>query len=427
MKSLAIIFFVVLTSLNVWAQATCSVPVCDIPVAIDQLKAMNQNDRAQTIKNYRLTYHNNNDPAINLNLKQYADAATVMLKSVGEETWVIREADYLQNQCDVELVEFAPIDRNNLIYYFDQMDDDASSFAVLNYWGINITTLENINNVLDLVAFGEHARDWSIANKKDDYITREAEKIITFGGQQVSRLNPFHEGLYKISVSCDPTPKDCGDFYQMLSNISIMDSLGARGLTVSVSEAETSNPVYMYTTAILSQNGTHVQATSTEATPWTRVSEFNVDIDMATGAITGTIVDPAWTGTIRLKGTAVRRISEYFSDAGPTRVINVSQVFGRYRGSLGPYQGIELVVSQYTDGTIVGVINDTDQTQLIAFREGSYNQTHGVLVLTGAGSANMGDRKLVLALRKDKKGKECFTGFMITDTPQIPVSLFYAE
>jgi hypothetical protein len=82
-----------------------------------------------------------------------------------------------------------------------------------------------------------------------------------------------------------------------------------------------------------------------------------------------------------------------------------------------------LVVNRYSSGEIVALLDIGVGTPL-SFRNGSFNAKHGVLSLTGT-TPNMGDRKLILAFRRDKKGKEVLTGFMMTANPRSPSVQLY--
>ncbi len=52
------------------AFAQCNLPVCDIPTALQQLQAANQTTRAQTVKDLRIKFRPETDPAIFQNLKE---------------------------------------------------------------------------------------------------------------------------------------------------------------------------------------------------------------------------------------------------------------------------------------------------------------------------------------------------------------------
>lgn len=403
--------------------SVCDLPVCDIPAAIQNLQQLNQGGRAQNLKDLRIKYRSATEPSIFVNLKEYSDLAKELFVELKEEDWVLREATYLQDLSRVALIKFSPISLTEMIGNFDGLVDVGGAYESMNFWALKIPKMEVVKDIMALISFAEHARNWAITTKQEDYFVREADKIISTGGLRLSLLYPQHEGVYDITVNCEPRPTDCGSFGLKMQRLMIFESLGGRGLLVSLSETQNNQIYYTYNNAVLTQNSTHVKGIVSEATPLTRVSEVNLKIDAVTGAVSGTLKDIAFAGLMRINGRPIKRPLEYYRDEGPSRVLPVAQILGRYRGAIGSLKG-DLVLAQYTGGEVVAVFEVTEN-YTFAFRAGAYNSTAGVLSLTNVGTNNLGDRKLVLALRKDAQGKEMFTGFMMTGTPAVPEVFFY--
>lgn len=419
-----VLSIVYLFTLSVRAQ--CQLPVCDIPLALKQLENLNQSDRAQSVKNLRVSSRGTTDAKVYENLKEFSLEAKKLLVQLKEEDWVIREANYLLNFSLVGLIKYSEPIEKVLKENFDLMSEEGSVFDVLNYWATNVESLVIVKEVLAVVSFAEYVKAWALRTKQEAYLIREADTIISLGGKHVSRLNPFHEGTFSITTSCSPRPQDCLAGYGIIAHLSIMDLLGAKGLVVSFSDFKTNMTSYLYTTAELTKNGTRIRGISTEATPFTRVSEVMIDLDPVTGFIKGTLKDVEYPGILHFEGKPKRRISEYYNDSeGASRMISSNEVLGRYKGKFAG-NNAELVVSKYSSGEIVGSITYSEHVKSIQFRAGAYHSQRGVLVLTGASSGEQSDRKLVLALRKDSQGVEYFKGFMYTSNPQTPiVDYFY--
>jgi hypothetical protein len=414
-----------------FAQANdCALPVCDIPATIEQLKVSKQNDRYVFVKDLRAQYRGEANPDKLKNLKTFADEAKALFVSLNEEDWVIREAQGLKSAAVIGLIKYDKVEttydsngKNNLMRYFDGINDETTSYEVLSHWSANVTNLEDVDQVKAVVKLAEYAKSWAISTNQEAYIAREADKIIVYGGQSISRLFPSHEGTYKVKITCKPTPKDCGALTKTLTYMSIFDSLSTRGLVINLSDVIIDMPIYTYSSVFLTNAGTHLRGISTEATPNTRVSEINLDIDPKTGKVTGVLQDFGYIGEMYIEATPVLRVSKFFVDEGPTRVLDTSQAMGRYKGNLGTIEDCSLVVNRYSSGEIVALLDIGVGTPL-SFRNGSFNAKHGVLSLTGT-TPNMGDRKLILAFRRDKKGKEVLTGFMMTANPRSPSVQLY--
>lgn len=415
----------------VFAQAQdCTLPVCDIPAKVEQLKAGTQNERFVYIKDLRTQYRGETNPINLKNINAFSIEAKQAFLSINEEAWVIREVQGLQNAAVVGLIKYDKVEttydangKNNLMRYFDYVTDEGSAFDVLTYWSEKVQKLENIDEVKAIINFAEYAKAWAVSTNQEPYIAREADKIIVVGGKNISRLFPAHEGTYKVKITCVPTPKDCGSLVKTLTYMSIFDSLGERGLVVNIADSVIDAPIYTYTSALLTKAGTHIRGVSSAATPNTRVSELNLDIDFKTGNITGVLQDFGYTGEMHIEATPIRRVTKYYADEGPTRAMTVSETLGRYEGTFSTIQNCTLVVNRYSTGEIIALLQLGDAGTL-QFHTGVFNETHGVLSFVGT-TPNMGDRKLILAFRKDKKGKEMLTGFMMTTNPRSPEALFY--
>jgi len=416
-------------SVSAWAQS-CDVPVCDIPASLAQLEKQNQSDKSQMLKNLRTQYRAETSEKILLNLKDFAKQSKSLFESAKEEDWVIREAQYLINQASVGLVKYSAPDRKTMIAHFSDISDEGSAYDALNYWAMNVDKLESYQEVLEVVAFAEFAKLWSVDTKQEAYVEREADKIIQSGGVHLSRLNPIHEGSYEISsTTCKPKASECGSMPEYINHLTIMETLGARGLMVSFFDRENILSIYSYTTAVLTKGGTHIHGEATEAMPWNRVSEVDLDVDPVTGNVKGTLKDVAYKGTLHFTAKPVRRISKYYTDQAPARVLSLNEVLGRYVGVFGTSSSnAEIVISQYQNKDIVGTLDFKDGGQVLPFKAGSWNSKHGVLTLASAGSSGMGDRKMVLALRKDKQGKEVMVGFMFNTTnSKLPAITIYKK
>lgn len=423
MKQL-LLSMLLLTSISttvVWADdvQNCGLPICNQTAKIEEMKAMNQDGRFNLLKGLNVEYRAERNATVLSNLLDFSIAARAVTIEMKDEAWVTREADALSNIAIVGLVKFDKINSDLMIKRFSKVQGEGAAFDILGHWAIEVDKLDDIQDVLQVTTFAEYAKQWSIDTKQEAYVTREAEKILVVGGKQVSRLNPSHEGAYKVKVTCITFPKECASIAKSIEYMSVFDTLTAKGLSVNLANSQLSSPMYIFSTSLLTNNGTHIRGISTDATPMTRASEIDLDIDMLTGKVTGLLID-AQLGEMKIVGVPVRRMSEYYLDKGPSRIVEVTEILGRYEGTLAG-SSATLTVSRYSSGELVAIINFAGT--VLNFRSGAYNSKRGVLQFAGQ-AGNLGDRKLVLALRKNSKGQELLTGFMMTATPKTPAAEF---
>ena len=418
---LSVLLLANLSATVAWANDVqdCGLPICNQTAKIEEMKAMNQDGRFNLLKGLNVEYRAERNAAILSNLLDFSSAARAVTVEMKDEAWVTREADSLSNIAVVGLVKFDKINKDLMIKRFSKVQGEGAAFDILGHWASEVDKLDDIQEVLQVTGFAEYAKQWSIDTKQEAYVTREAEKILVVGGKQVSRLNPSHEGAYKIKITCITFPKECSQLAKSIQYMSVFDTLTAKGLSVNLADSQLSAPLYIFSTALLTNNGTHIRGISTDATPMTRASEIDLDIDMLTGKVTGLLID-AQLGEMKIEGVPVRRMSEFYLDKGPSRIVEVAEILGRYEGTLAGSEAT-LTVSRYSSGELVAIINFAGS--ILNFRAGAYNTKRGVLQFAGQ-AGNMGDRKLVLALRKNGKGREMLTGFMLTATPKTPAAEF---
>lgn len=405
-----------------WAAAQdCKLPVCNMQSKIEEMATMNQDGRFSVVNEMKVKYKTETNPEVLTNLVEFSIQALALMVEKGDEAYVLREPEYMKNTAIQSLVKYDKINKDLMIKRFSQVTGEAAAFEILTHWAVEVEKLDDIAEVLQVTGFAEFAKQWAIDTKQEAYVVREADRILIVGGKRVSQLNPFHEGAYQVRLTCMSDLKDaCGVIPKSITHMSIFDSLTTQGLMVNLADAQLSAPMFIYTTSLLTNNGKHIRGISTDATPTTRVSEIDLDVDMLTGKVTGILIDAQY-GEMKIEGIPVRRMSEFYTDKGPSRVVQVVEILGRYKGTLAGTES-ELVVSRYSSGELNAVINFGGSSTL-NFRAGAYNTKRGVLQFAANGGA-MGYRKLVLALRTDKKGREVLSGFMLTATPKTPAAEF---
>ncbi len=401
----------------------CTLPVCDIPAKIEELRAMTQNSRSEYLKELLKSQKGVKDPVILANLDAFATQALALFHEINEEDWMVREVNDISNFANSSLLLYNALEMDlaTLIAKFDAFTDPSFNFKVMNYWVTAIEQVEDTVQVKKMMTFAEHELQWSNDTKQEDYFAREAKKGIDAAGVLLSRLLPVHEGAYKIKVTCSPSPSSCNSEDMGIDQINVLETLGSRGLVISVLNSNSGIQRFHYINSFLTNGGTQIHAQMTEADPWARLTEIDLTIT-DDGGLKGSIRDLSSGGTLVIVGKPVSKPVKFFTDAGAPRPLTVDDVVGNYHGTLGKIKGT-LLVKQFAAGQLVGSFVAGDIRR--DFQYGNFKAKQGVVVLGNSGSGTQNDVKLTVALRKDSHGREYLTGFLLTDNGTVPVATFY--
>lgn len=392
----------------------CDVPVCDIPTKLDELKLATQNDRYQFVKKLRDENRNSAEIKTLQNLITFADEAVILFKSLQDEDWVIREAVTLADQSRTSLLKIDISNPTVLISEFDRIEDLGQRFQVLNFWATESEKLEDQAKLKSLLKFGEHAKDWAIKTKQEDYFAREAQKLLDNASRKLISIYPTHEGVYDIKIKCIECYTAVGEV-KKINQLVIFDSLSDRGLVVGFGEKDAHLLHYSFTNSTIESDAITVK-TGREA-DWAHPAESFIKVDPATGNVSGTLYDTVSKDRIEFTGKADVRAIVAFNDEGAPRTLQDSEVVGRYKGTLGSLEG-ELVVRQFSDKKWKASFHAASGKSIKDFSDGGFNASRGILSLTSSSNFSLVETKLNLAVRKDSKGNEVWRGSMMLTSGQ---------
>ncbi len=401
----------------------CTLPVCDIPAKIEELRAMTQNSRSEYLKELLKSQKGVKDPVVLANLDVFAAQVYVLFHEINEEDWMVREVNDISNFANSSLLMYNAMnmDLATMIAKFDAFSDPSFNYKVMNYWVTAIEQVEDTVQVKKMMTFAEHEMQWSNDTKQEDYFAREAKKGIDAAGVLLSRLLPVHEGAYKIKVSCKPSPSSCNSEDMSIDQINVLETLGSRGLVISVLNSNSGLQRFYYINSFLTNGGTQINAQMTEANPWARLTEIDLTIK-ADGGLKGAIKDLSSGGTIIIEGKPIEKPVKYFTDAGAPRPLTADDIVGVYNGTLGKIKGT-LLIKQFVAGQLVGSFVSGSIRR--DFQYVNFKAKQGVIVFGNSGTGTQNDVKLTLALRKDRNGKEFLTGFLLTSNGTVPAATFY--
>jgi hypothetical protein len=348
MKSLVILISFLTVSVSASAQVThqCKVPVCDIAAQVRTLKMSSQNDRYQFVSQLLKTYHNSNSAFALQNLRAFGTAAVILFKEVHEEDWVIRAAQSLHDEAVFGIARFErPVLAKKLVEYYLELSDQDTRFSILNYWTTQISTIDDIAVLTELMNFAIEAKKISRAAKEDDYVLRQCDQILEKGSIRATQISPSHEGLYSVEMKCNRDARvksPCSALVMMVDRLVVMDTQSTNGLVVTLSESRSETKVFEY--ALTSFSNAQLQGMSRIDQ---RPSQFSATIDRTTGTIAGTL---ATTQTLGINYEFIARPIRTAGEFKTGSSAKNEQITGLYRGTLGEQTG-QFIVRKFDDGT----------------------------------------------------------------------------
>jgi hypothetical protein len=367
---------------------TCGVPVCDIPAAIDALKAATEGARFQTLTNYRKAYKNSTDLATLHNLADFALKAVDMLKEVtanvsGQE-YLVREAQGLYADMVMGLAKYSPLNGGELAGYYQQIAGEDSRYAILIYWHGRIKDFDDKDALLQLLDFFGRAEKISRDAHDSDYLAREAHADQDTITSRLVQLYPYFEGTYKITVKCtiasgESAPAYCQDGF--IDHLVIMDTMGGAGIQVSLSNAASNTLMYAFNNVVLSEGGSVFEG---QGSPSGVLSQIHLELDRSTGTVTGTVRNSDSLSTLQLEGkldASPTAVYDFEARAAKQAPLKAEALSGLYKGQYAGHPVTMTLVSFGAD-QIGGTMSFDDQPNYkLRFQASRLYSQMGILVL----------------------------------------------
>ncbi len=398
-----------------WASdaPSCSLPVCDIPAAIQTLTTDTQDQRYKMVSGIRLANKKTVDPLVLQNLKDFAQAAKALFVSVQEADWLIREADTLYTFSLDGLAKYSrPILASTITPLYMSLDTEELRFDVLLYWTAQIQTSNSPADIKELMKFANQAMTLSLANHDSDYVIRQAQAVLTNGTDRYSQLHPYYEGLYSIQLQCSDASSAGGcptDVVQEFHRLVILDTQDpAYGVRIMIAADASASASIGFDHSVFDAATSSLTSSSNIDQEIGSTRDIMVSIDPVTGQVKGTFEDTRYPGNFTFTGTVIRNVGQELNALPPSELA-LEQLVGSYQGAIGSIQGtlvVKILAHQRLAATFVS--NDSysiggAQVPVITldFQVGRWLPAQGLLMLAGSVPQTRSAVKLVLAYRRN--------------------------
>lgn len=391
----------------------CALPVCDIPATIAKLEQATPGERFNFIQNLRTKYRRSENPTEQENLRDFATQSRALSEKLNDEEWLSRESDYLLDQSLLALIKFRrPIESTFMTTAYKETLGESIRFEAVKYWAERISTIEDTKALLQMIDFGEKAKSISIQKQDVEWVAQEAEKLMTLGSAQLASLDPYHEGIYKITTVCDPAPADCMESYPSLAMMTAMETSAKSGygLVVSFILPSPVEPAFLFPISQFTGGKGRMYGFAQFSTPkFPRPAEYDLKIDRETGTIEGILTDTRSPGVLRFKGTPIRRVKTLIDQtSGSTANVLKAELPGTYSATVGKAPG-KLIMKEMSEGNLMASFIAGDGTTSIDFKLGYFVKSQSVLNLVALGE-RMNFVKAILRFEKIN-GKLTAKGF----------------
>jgi hypothetical protein len=358
------LLFVIFSFISASVHAQCTVPVCDIPAEIKVLRTQTENERFQYVSNLQKNYHHSTDATALANLREFGMEAANLFIEIHEEDWLVRAAKTLASESSVGLAKFQkPVKAETLIGFYKEVQTQEYRFAILSYWTSQIDTNEDAALLTELVNFASAARKISFADHEDEYMLRQADQILQKASARYTQLNPEHEGLYRVSITCRNDPRaqlSCSDLVMMTDRMTMIDTQSNNGLMVVFAATAVDTDAFEF--ALTSYTAEKIDATSRIIE---KPGEMHATRDPVSGVIKGTLTTTRSLGiNYDFVATPMRTARDF--GKGAPMAANES-IEGIYEGTWAGFK-VQFIVNKFEDGTIRATLVQSDGENHIDFQ-----------------------------------------------------------
>jgi len=313
------------------ADNNCSVPVCDIPFQLEQLKNSSQSARWNYLSGLRKANAKVRDVAVLKNLKEFGQKAKELLVNLKEEDWLVREAANLHDDsviklCKADVPLLAEINEN-----YGLLTGENGRYEVLHYWANQVLDSESRSLLETLTEFSFFAEKYSIQVEDEDWVIREAKSLRQAVTNRLSMIYPFHEGVYQIQGT-----GSAGDFY--FDRMVVLHTYTDNGVIVSFVDSKTNATGYFFKNAVVSDGLRRLEATANNDSS---IKRLEMELDAVSGRVTGRIIDARTLENLEFTGARSASLAD-----SPSGILDPSCAGqlshypqGRYSGFLGTISG----------------------------------------------------------------------------------------
>jgi hypothetical protein len=367
----------------------CQLPVCDIPAKIAEMREKGQAYRFDVVSKVKRDTRASRILAVHQNVVDFGTEALKLSEELGDESWMVGEAQSLLDQGRLGLLKFGPVIATDMLALYELQKGESAHYEALTFWRAALATMEDAEAIRNLIRFGVGASDISKGRQESDYIAREALTLAREATARYAIVNPAHEGMYRAILQ---VPEKGSVDYRLV----IVETTGNSGLTVGFIHIETGRLTYLFTNATFNDL-TELRADSTY---YGYTARLALRYDAARGSFDGWLRDTRYPEDIGVTAALVRSPAEYFRGTAPA-AIALRDLEGQYQGKIGNLEGT-LIVKRFGPKLFAAAFNTKDSESnmvTIKYQTGFYNARVGVLTLVNlANDENL--QKLTLAFRE---------------------------
>ena len=371
----------------------CGVPVCSISAQISELRSMNGDQRGMFAINLMNQHKNSSDPAVLQNLYDLSTEMYALSTELKDEDWVLRASYDLKNTAVFNLAKFSEVDVDKLVSYYKEFATQTFRYNLIAHWTTELSNIEDVTVLNELVVFAEGARDhsWSVAD--EDWIPRAATSLISQITIKLTSLDPVHEGLYNVALT------DASQAVGILpfDKVAVLDSSSDKNLVVSFINSKLKMIVYTFNHAEISGN----KIKGTGATANGMSTSFSLEVDRQSGEVVGSIFTTVHD-QIDFTGKQLFSTRSVFAGKVPTE-LSKNNILGTLKGELAGVRG-SLKIKSFRENVYSATFVSNSGSIVINFT-GRFYHKNGVISLTSKDQL-----KLTLSLRENAEGEVLWQG-----------------
>lgn len=360
----------------------CDVPVCNISETMNGLSKMTGDQRGMYALDLKNKYKDSSDINVLKNLYDTGLELKKLFISLNDADWVQRAAVDLINQVVFNLAKYSEVNGEQLTEYYQQFINQTFRYNLIAYWHSQVSSIEDLSILQELIVFAEGARTHSIAVKDEDWVSRAAGSLISDITIKLTHLDPIHEGLYEVTMS------DASEAIRTVGfdRIAVLDSSTSKNLVVVFMNTKLRVAAYTYSHAEIIGNTVSGLFLSNGQT----ANKFTFALDRSNGDIEG-FVESTKHDKIEFTGRQIFSTKSIFSGQSPYS-ISSKDIIGTMSGEMAGVKG-KLSIRSF-QANVYSATFISDNGSVILNFQGKFFAKNAVLSLTS------GDKiKLTLSLR----------------------------
>ncbi len=351
--------------------AEVKVPLCDanFDQIVSELKEVNLDARGEFVYVLKDVLKKESSKEVVVNLYEKLQVlAPIYVEIDGTSVWSGRDILGLLGEVSVEYIKYVTVDAKTLEDLFVQQATPAARYKFVVALHSKVATVSTQQDVEELIAFGEFAKDFIKSKGDEYYIYQTAVDLVKKLTVKNLEYVVGFEGVYEVKLldaSAGKTLK--------IDNLVISSSDEKNGLLVNFVSSELRVTKFSFKGAGLlgstAFSNEKVYVNSNELVS----PGFKFDIDFDSNTVRGSFYSKRF-GAVEFVGKQKSSNAALYEEAA-LEVVSLEEVMGVYPVNVGNY-AMTLKIEKTQEGTELALINNN---ALIVFSKVSYNPKFGVI------------------------------------------------